>query len=138
MQWAGAQNELNGSADNIVGIYSLEHKGERSKVEISRQSDGTYTVQVIWVENCLDKNGNVRLDEKNPDKSLRSVPCDKIVIIKGLRYKPEESRWSDAKIYDPVRGIRANVRCWFDENGHLKVRGSLLGLSETVTWVKDE
>ena len=127
----------NSVADSIIGEYIAEHQGEVSKVRISKEDDGTYTARVIWVKNRTDKDGSVRLDEKNPDKSLRGVPCDEIVLIRGLKYNPEKKRWSDAKIYDPIRGIRANVMCEFIEGAVLRVKGSLLGFSQSVYWQKN-
>ena len=83
----------------------------------------------------LDEDGNVRLDEKNPDRSLRHVECDKIVLFSGLKYEPSKDKWSDAKLYDPTRGIRANMTCEFEADGKLKVKGSLLGFSQSIYWI---
>ena len=134
---ASAQDgSLNGSAGNITGTYFVSHGGENSKVKIFREDDGTFTARVIWVEDRLDENGEVRLDLKNPDKSLRDTPCDRIVIIEDLEYNPSRGRWEKGKIYDPTRGIRANVTCSFDSPDSLRVRGSLMGIGETVFWKK--
>lgn len=126
----------NSVADSIIGEYDLNHQGEVSKVRISKCDDGTYTAQVFWVKDRLDEDGKVRLDEKNPDKSLRHTPCDEIVLIKGLKYNQGKQRWDDTKVYDPTRGIRANVVCEFQEDGRLRVRGSILGFSQSVYWKK--
>lgn len=131
-----AQQNLNGEADNILGVYEASHQGESCKVRVTKEDGGTYMAQVFWVDNRLDKKGNVRLDDKNPDKSLRHVECDKIVLITGLRYDESKQKWSDAKIYDPTRGIRANVVCEFRPDGLLRVKGSLLGFSQSVYWRK--
>ena len=133
-----AQSELNSAADNIIGIYEVNHHGESTKVRVYRNGNGTYTAQVCWVANRLDKDGNVRLDEKNPDESLRTVECDQVVIIKGLVYNAEKQRWGGAKVYDPTRGFRANVQCEFTEEGTLRVRGSLMGFSQSIYWKKIE
>lgn len=133
---SSAQESLNDYADGILGDYEVSHQGESSKVRVTKEADGTYTVQVFWVQDRLDKKGNVRLDEKNPDKSLRNVECDKIVLISGLKYDEEKHKWGDAKIYDPTRGIRANVVCEFRPDGLLRVKGSLLGFSQSVYWKK--
>ena len=133
-----AQSDLNTSADNIIGIYKVNHHGESTKVRVYKNSNGTYTAQVCWVANRLDEAGNVRLDEKNPDESLRTVECDKVVIIKGLVYNAEKQRWGGTKVYDPTRGFRANVQCEFTEEGMLRVRGSLLGFSQSIYWKKIE
>ena len=125
------------AADKIVGIYHITHKGEESRIRIVKNVDDTYTAQVISVKNRTDKNGKVRLDEKNPDKSLRNTPCDRIVLIKGMKYDATKNTWGNAKIYDPTRGLRANVTCSFDTATRLRVRGSVLGIGETVYWDKE-
>lgn len=131
-----AMQGLNDDADNIVGEYEASHQGELCKIRISKEDGGTYKAQVFWVENRLDKDGNIRLDEKNPDRALRNVECDKIVLITGLRYDGEKQRWSETKIYDPTRGIKANVTSWFEQEGLLRVKGSMLGFSQSVYWKK--
>ena len=55
-------------ADRIIGTYLATYEGEESKVSIFKEDDGTYTARVIWVLNKYDENGNVKTDEKNPDK----------------------------------------------------------------------
>ena len=124
----------NSVADSIIGEYIAEHQGEVSKVRISKEDDGTYTAQVIWVKNRTDKDGSVRLDEKNPDKSLRNVPYSQVVLIEALKYDPDKKSWGNAKIYDPSRGLKANVTAVFLPDGRLKLRGSVLGIGESIYW----
>lgn len=129
-----AQNRLNAKADNILGEYKGTHSGEAFKVRVTKDADGTYKAQMFWVQNDRDEYGRKILDPKNPDKSLRKVPCDRIVIITGLRYDTERQHWGDTKIYDPTRGIRAKVTAHFDTSGRLCVRGTLFGIGETLYW----
>ena len=96
--------------------------------------NGTYRGQIIWMANPNDKNGKKRLDEKNPDKSLRNTPCDQIVLFSGLEYNAKKKRWDGTKIYDPQRGMRANLTVEFEKDGRLKLRGSIMGIGETVYW----
>ena len=79
--------DMNSKGDNIIGEYLSVKDGSKSKIRITKASNGTYTAQVFWVEKPLDKNGNKRKDVKNPDKKLRNVDVDKIVLIKGLKYE---------------------------------------------------
>ncbi|MBO4566417.1 MAG: DUF2147 domain-containing protein [Bacteroidales bacterium] len=125
-----AQND---NADNIIGKYICGTGKDAYKVEITKQSDG-YKCQIFWVADPLDENGKPSLDTKNPDKSLRSVPMDRVVLFKGLKYDAEKKHWSDTKIYDPNRGIKVKVTISFDDPKTLKVRGTVLGIGETVTW----
>jgi uncharacterized protein (DUF2147 family) len=129
-----AQNELNNNGDNIVGTYESTQNGDRFKAKIEKLKDGTYRAQVFWVENDKDANGNKRLDEKNPDKSLRSTPADRIVLFSGLKYDAKKKEWNGTKIYDPQRGIRAKMTASFEKDGRLKLTGSVLLISESVYW----
>lgn len=129
-----AQNTLNDKADNIIGCYAGTQGGFGFKARISKCTDGTYRAKIYWIDNPYDKNGKKYLDEKNPDKSLRNTPCDQVVLISGLRYLPEKKMWGDTKVYDPQRGFKAKCVLWFDKEGNIKLKGTLMGISETVTW----
>ena len=131
-----AQNSLNDKADNIIGEYQGKQNEDVFKVKITKLSDGTYQGQISWMQNSCDKNGNKLLDEKNPNKSLRNTPCDQIVLFSGLKYNERKHRWEDTKIYDPQRGLKANLTAEFTKDGLLKLRGSILGLGESVYWTK--
>lgn len=133
---AMAQNALNNQAESIIGTYSGKQGDDQFKAKITQQKDGTFTAQIIWVENDRDANGNKLLDTKNPDKSLRNTPCDQIVLFSGLKYNAKEKCWDGTKIYDPQRGIKAKLQADFADDGQLKLRGSILGIGETVYWQK--
>lgn len=131
-----AQNKLNNNADNIIGTYTSQQGSDRFKAKIVKLTNGTYRGQVIWLEHDKDANGNPILDTKNPDKSLRSKPANQIILFSGLKYNSDKHRWDNTKIYDPQRGIRANMTAEFASDGRLKIKGSLFGISETVYWTK--
>ena len=124
-------------ADAIIGNYDACYKGREYKVRIYKRSDGKYRAQVTWFANSTDpKTGEKLLDVKNPDKSKRDTPCDRIVLSDGLQYDAEKNQWSKAKIYDPQTGIKVNVTMRFDEPGKLAVRGSMLGIGVTIYWYR--
>lgn len=130
-----AQHAKNSKADAIVGLYQADHGGEKSKVRVFKAKDGTYTAMCIWLQDSIDKKtGKLRTDEKNPDRSLRNTPCNRVIIFKGLKYNASKKHWDGTKVYDPTRGLKGNCTCEFDKNGRLKVRGSLFGISETYLW----
>lgn len=135
---AVAQNTLNNRADAIVGTYSGMQGSDRFRVKITKFDDGTYRAQIIWLEHDRDDKGNKILDKKNPDKSLRNIPADRIVLFSGLRYNVKEHRWDGTKIYDPQRGIRAKMTAEFMADGRLKIKGSLMGISESVYWTREK
>ena len=133
-----AQNALNDKADNIVGTYTGKQGSDRFKAKIVKLSDGTYRGQVIWLEHDKDAKGNKILDSKNPDKNLRSKPADQVVLFSGLKYNAKKHRWDDTKIYDPQRGLRANMTAEFAADGRLIITGSMMLISESVFWEKEK
>ena len=135
---ARAQNALNNNADNIVGTYVGKQGDDNFRVKIVKLSDGTYRGQVVWLEHNTDSKGKKILDTKNPDKSLRSTPADRIVLFSGLKYNAKKHCWDDTKIYDPQRGLRAHMSAEFTTDGLLKVKGSLMGISESVLWKREK
>ena len=134
-----AQASVNYFPESIIGVYQSKQNGDEFKVRISKADPETYTGQIIWIKDSVDpKTGEKFLDAKNPDKSLRNVPCDQIVIITGLMYNSEKKCWDKGKIYDPQRGIRANCKAYFEPDGRLCIKGSLAGVGEKVFWHKIE
>ena len=127
---------INDKADNIVGEYLTDRGGNKSKVRVTKEADGTYSAQVFWVEKPYDAKGNKRKDVKNPDKSLRNVDIDQVVIVKGLKYDKEDKEWGGAKIYDPSKGIRVNVTAEFETADKLKLRGTIMGIGTTLYWTR--
>lgn len=131
-----AQNVLNDRADNIIGTYSGKQGDDRFRAKIVKLTDGTYCGQVVWIERDKDAKGNKILDAKNPDKSLRSKPADQTVLFSGLKYDAKKHHWCDTKIYDPQRGLKAHMTAEFTSDGRLRIKGSLMGISESVYWEK--
>ena len=132
---ANAQN-LNSKGDNIIGNYLSTKDGVKSKIKITKEANGTYKAQVYWVERALDAKGNKRKDVKNPNKSLRNVDIDKVVLIKGLKYDAKDKEWTDRKIYDPGSGKIYSIDIEFKDANTLKVYGNILGIGKTVYWTR--
>ena len=123
--------------DTILGTYASVQSGYEYHAKVTKKEDGTYKAQVVWVKDAVDPDTGEKLkDTKNPDKALRETPIDEVVLMDGLKYNAEKEQWGDTKIYDPDRGIRANVVVRFTSDGRLSLKGSLLGISETVYWTR--
>ena len=136
--FASNAQDLNSNGDNILGEYLSIKDGGKSKIKITKEANGTYTAQVYWVERALDANGNKRKDVKNPDKSLRNVELDKVILVKGLKYDAKDKEWTDTKIYDPGSGKIYSVDIEFKDAKTLKVYGNILGIGKTVYWTRIE
>ncbi len=132
----GAQSALNSKGDDIVGEYLTDRGGSKSKVRVTKAADGTYTGQVFWVEKPYDDKGNKRKDVKNPDKAMRNVDIDKVVVFKGLKYDAEDKEWGDTKIYDPSKGMRVNLTAKFVGKDKLKLSATIMGIGKTLYWQK--
>lgn len=130
-----AQND---KADNIVGTYLCGTGNDAYRVKIIKLADGTFKGTVCWTADLHNPDGTVKTDTKNPDKSLRNTPMDKVVIFSGLKYDAEKQHWSDTKIYDPDRGIRVKMTAKFEQPATLVVRGTVLGIGEKVVWKKEK
>lgn len=125
------------SADDILGKYESKQGSDEYKVEVTKKADGTYKAQLFWVKDPIDHaTGKIALDPKNPDKSLRGVRCDRIVLIDGLHFNADKKQWDKAKIYDPQRGIKVSATAKFLPDGRLSVRGSVMGIGETIYWTR--
>ena len=129
-----AQND---KGDNIVGTYLCGNEADGYRVKITKLADGSYKGTVCWTADLIGADGKKKTDVKNPDKSLRNVPMDQVVIFNGLKYNAEKQYWSDTKIYDPDRGIRVKMTAKFEGAGKLVVRGTVMGIGEKVVWIKE-
>ena len=82
----------------LLGVYLSHYKGDSYKVRITRNDNGTYRAQVIWVLHDINpETGEKWLDVRNPDKRLR-----------------------------------------FLDDGRLAVRGSVMGIGQTIYWERIE
>lgn len=122
-------------ADRILGKYESIQAGDAYKVAVTKNADGTYKAQIYWILDEYDpKTGKLNLDDKNPDKSLRSVPSSQVVLVKDFKYNAEKDQWGDTKIYDPQRGIKVNATASFLPDGRLCIKGTVLGIGEKAYW----
>lgn len=125
-------------ADRIVGNYSAEHNGVKSKIKVYKLNDGKYRAQVTWVSNPRMEDGSVRTDFRNPDKSKRNVPASQIVLVDAVSYDKNNDVWTDGKIYDPTNGKVYKVTLSFKDEKTLKIRGyiGVEALGKTIYWQK--
>ncbi len=130
---ASAQS-YNDKADNIIGEYELVQDGGKVHVAVTKGASGTYDAKIVWLEFPNEPDGSKKLDTKNPDKSQRSQPMVGVTLFKGIGYNAAKKQWDGVKVYDPTRGIRANVTCTLTETNALRLRATILGIGETQTW----
>jgi uncharacterized protein (DUF2147 family) len=113
----------------ITGVWLTQDK--EVKVEIY-ENNGKYFGKSIWLKNPNTKNGNPRLDERNPNQSLRKRSLLNLVILTDFIY--EDKEWIDGRLYDPNEGETYSCKMWLENPKVLKVRGYVGFLYETETW----
>jgi uncharacterized protein (DUF2147 family) len=115
--------------DDILGKW-VNPSGE-GQIEIYKKSD-RYFGKLVWLKEPNDVAGKPKLDNKNPNASLKSKPVLGLEILKDFVF--ENERWTDGTIYDPKTGKTYSCNITI-KNGQLNLRGyigiSLIGRSET-------
>lgn len=94
--------------------------------------------KLAWLKFPNDANGKPKLDEKNPEQSLKSRPIQGLELLKDFTFDGDDG-YEDGTIYDPKSG--KTYSCKMTVKGEsLKIRGyvgiSLLGRTEKWTRVK--
>lgn len=112
---AAEAEEMNSSADNIVGVYGAMTGGDVFEVRVTKLPDGGYEGRICWV---------------------RGKESDNTLLFSGMRYDPKKKCWSGAKVYDPHRGVRAPAKCVFIDKKNLIVGGSFMGIKAQDVWTK--
>ena len=130
---AAAQN-----GDRILGVYKAVEEGKESKVEFTRQADGSYRGQIIWLKLPNNPDGTPKLDVKNPDAAKRLVRADQVVVVDGVKYDAKKNVWNGGRVYDPTKGKDYKVEVSCEDAKTLRVKGSLLGFSRSVYLTKIE
>jgi uncharacterized protein (DUF2147 family) len=94
----------------LVEVYKLNHD---------------FKAKVVWFDDRDDKSKpyNTRMDEKNPDNSLRKRRILGMDVLHGLVYNSEDDRWENGRIYDAKSGKTWDASVWITSDRLLKVRG---------------
>jgi uncharacterized protein (DUF2147 family) len=119
------------SQSEIIGVWLTQDK--EVKVEIY-ENNGKYFGKTIWLKNPNTKNGNPRLDKKNPNSPLRKRMLLNLIILYNFSY--EDKEWIDGKLYVPYEGETYNCKMWLENPKTLKLRGYVGFLYETEIWTK--
>ena len=121
------------SAQDVIGKWKLEDG--TAIVEVYKSGD-VYNGKIVWLKNPTEPDGSPVVDDKNPDKALRSRQVMGLNMLHGL--KKDGAKYAGGKIYDPGNGKTYN--CSMELSGNvLKVRGSLDSrglLGRTMNWYR--
>jgi uncharacterized protein (DUF2147 family) len=115
--------------DAIIGKYHLPNDLDVEIFKVGNEYQG----RIIGLNNY--ENGQT-IDLNNPDESLRNTPLIGMVIIKGLRYDPDENEWIDGEMYGPEKGMVFNLKVTEIRAKEIEVVGSKFFIWRTLQWQK--
>jgi hypothetical protein len=92
-------NAQNTDSELIIGKW---HNYDKTEIIKITKSKNNFVGHIIWMKNSKDKSGNLKLDNKNPNKELRTQPILNSQNIFGLQY--ENGKWINGKMYSHKKG----------------------------------
>jgi uncharacterized protein (DUF2147 family) len=129
-------------AEQLVGKYYIikEDTKAESRVQIYKNSEGKFEGKIVWLKNPNNPDGSPKYDLKNPNKDLRNVKSDQVVLLKNFTYESKSGEWKGGTIYDPEDGKTYKCQLKFDSPAVLNVRGyvGIPALGKTMKWTKEE
>jgi uncharacterized protein (DUF2147 family) len=108
--------------NEILGKWISTHKN----VIVNVYKDGKqFKAKVVWFNDSDDPSRpmNVRRDELNSNKALRSQKILGMDILRDLKYNPQTSRWEDGIIYDAHSGKEWSSIVYFNDDGLMEIKG---------------
>ncbi len=124
----------------IAETFSIEgywfNAEKTSKIHIYKTTSGSYAGKIVWLREPNDANGVAKVDNKNPDKALRTRPLLNLIIVKGLSAKAN-NKYDGGTIYDPKSGNTYSSKAELTSASTMKLRGfigiSMVGRTEIWT-----
>jgi uncharacterized protein (DUF2147 family) len=119
-----------------VGIWrSFDEKTNEAKAElIVTEKTGVITGKINKLLR-KDSDQNAICDDCTDDR--KNKPIIGLEIIRGAKKAEGKDVWEDGKILDPENGKNYTLRLTpIDGGKKLEVRGSVMGIGRTQTWVR--
>jgi len=110
------------NCDQIIGTWMASDKN--IVVQVYKDGD-SFKASIVWFDDSDDKTRpmDVRVDYKNPDKSLRTRKVLGMQVLRNLEYNTESNSWENGVIYDAKNGHEWTSCASIDKEGTLKVTG---------------
>ena len=126
------------AGDEVLGTWVTE--GGKSRVEITREKDGSFTATIRWLKEAVYPEGDPEAgvkkhDRNNADETLRDKPIKGLKIMWGFTYTGK-GNYKKGSIYDPENGKTYSCKMKLVSEDELSIRGyigvSLVG--RTTVW----
>lgn len=126
---------VTGFAQNIVGLWKTiddESGKPRSIVQIEKKGDKYYG-KIIKLFREANEDQDPICEECPGDKKNKKVIGMEIIADKV--YDEDDKVYNDGEILDPESGNIYECKIWIGQDGNLNVRGYILFLFRTQTWL---
>jgi uncharacterized protein (DUF2147 family) len=108
-------------------------EGGRSHVQIF-QCGPNLCGRIVWLREPLGKDGQPKVDAKNPDPAKRNQKIVGLQIMWNFAKSSDPGEWESGRIYNPEEGEVYKCTMKLRPDGKLEVRGyigiSLLGKTQ--------
>ncbi len=115
------------NADDIVGLWFVEEKD--AKVEVYNCGKG-YCAKIVWLEEP-NENGKPKVDDENPDASLRDRPILNLEFLKNFKFDGEKY-YEGGSIYNSRDGKTYDGYLFIQDDGTLLLKGGYKVLGMTI------
>ena len=108
--------------DQVIGTWMSAEKN--LVVQVYRDGDD-FKAKVVWFDDSDNpaKPMDIRVDDSNPDKNLRTRKILGMQVLRNLAYDPSSHSWENGMIYDAKNGREWNAAAAIDNKGMLRVTG---------------
>ena len=123
------------NAQSIAGLWKTidDETGKPRSVVKIEERDGKYFGTIIKLFRSPDEEQDPICDEcPGKRKNQKIIGME---IITDMEYDESDQEYSEGEILDPESGSIYDCKLWIDDSGNLKVRGYLLFLYRTQTWL---
>lgn len=128
-------NSFAQNADAVIGKWL--NKDKNAHIQIFKKGNA-YFGKIVWLKEPLNEAKKPKVDEQNPNESLRTRPILNLEILQNFKFN--DGVWENGTIYDPKSGKTYSCKISQEGNDKLNVRGfigiSLIGRTDTWTRVK--
>lgn len=109
-------------SDRVCGKWMSSEKN--LIVEVYKDGDD-FKAKVVWFCDEFVKTKPIenRIDDKNPNKTLKGRKLLGMNVLEGLKYIPKTDTWEEGKIYDARSGRTWDSWAYLNKKGELKVSG---------------
>lgn len=126
---------LANAQSDILGTW---YNGSKSgKIQIT-ENNGKYVGKIVWLEEPIStKTNKPKVDENNPDKTMRNNPIVGLAVVKGFTFEGN-GVFGGGSVYDPENGKSYKGKITLIDKNNLDLRGyiGIPALGRTEKWTR--